>query len=213
MKRNTGLFTKTERPFVCKWSFIRIVLTILLCLFAFSSLGKAIYLSAKAEVAQHLLKTAWAESLQYQTAVKPWPWADIHPAGLLTIPALDIEQVVVNEHSGEALAFGPGLVKSRDAFVIAGHRDSHFTFVKTLKIDDELDLQESNGIRHRYRIIDLTVLDTRQQTDIQPPPGSLVLITCYPFNAPTAGGPLRYMVYAEKIESVVAYNTDVRQHF
>jgi len=54
-----------------------------------------------------------------------------------------------------------------------------------------------------YRITHMEILDSRETgitiegTAIMP--SRLALITCYPFDAVSFNGPMRYVVYAEKV--------------
>lgn len=169
---------------------------LVLCL---ASAGEAIYLSSKAWLAQELLSRAWLESESQGEAVKPWPWADVQPRGRLLMPRLGIEQVVLSGHNGEAMAFGPGLAEVNDAVVLAGHRDSHFAFLRQLRAGDRLQWQALGGASRDYQVSGEFLVDTRQQEVIVPPADSLLLITCYPFDALDAGGPLRYVVVAEPV--------------
>lgn len=167
-------------------------------------LGKAAWLTGKATLAQLLLdrswdKTlAWHKTLQHQQPSRPWPWADIHPAARLVVDRLGVDQIALWSHSGEAMAFGPGLIRQEDAWILAGHRDSHLNFVKDLRLGDTLRLQDPAGNWHSFTVSETAVVDTRVQPAITGPPDSLILITCYPFDAIRAGGPLRYLVAAKK---------------
>jgi len=80
--------------------------------------------------------------------------------------------------------------------MISGHRDTHFSFLKKLKLNDTLLIQTTDKTI-RYQIHDMQVVDStsfmlQQDDDGQ----SLVLVTCYPFDALTSGGSSRYLVYA-----------------
>jgi len=176
---------------------IRPVATALLLIALAANAGPAIYLTAKAHLAQHLLSRAWAKSDARQSPVKPWPWADIVPRGRLLIPRLAMEQIVLGDHSSEAMAFGPGLVTINDAVVLAGHRDSHFEFLRELRAGDRLQWQALGESPRTFHVSATWVVDTREQQSIVPPPNTLMLITCYPFDALQAGGPLRYVILAE----------------
>lgn len=164
-----------------------------------SSSGHALYLSGKAWLAQQLLYDAWQESVATGSSVKPWPWADTHPRALLDIPRLAITQVVLNDHSGESMAFGPGMAEGGSGIVLAGHRDSHFAFLEELEVGDQLGWRKTGEERREFRVTSTQILDTRLQEQIIPPDDSLLLITCYPFDAVNAGGPLRYVVVARKL--------------
>src|SRR5690606_37349369 len=97
-------------------------------------------------------------------------------------------------HQGSAL---PGAGMS----VIGGHRDTHFRFLKNIEVGDRLTLQLANSNFLHYRIDRTEVVDiNRQPLFIAPDTRSLVLVTCYPFDALNPNGPLRLLVWAEPLE-------------
>lgn len=176
---------------------IRVVLGFSLAVIVIAFGGQATYMTAKAELAQVLLTRAWNQGKLSREATVPWPWADTYPVALLAVPALSLEQVVLDSHSGEAMAFGPGMITVDGSYVLGGHRDSHFAFLQRLQVGDSLNLNHLSGESDRYRISDIFVVDTRKSAEYVPPIDSLTLITCYPFDAISAGGPLRYVVVGE----------------
>ncbi|SEA35686.1 class GN sortase [Microbulbifer marinus] len=168
-------------------------------------LGGAAWLLAKAELAQVLIADAWEEQLKTGGAAKPWPWADTWPVARLQLDAQE-PLVVLAGGSGQALAFGPGLLAGSGepgnlaeprTTVIAAHRDTHFGDLERLRPGSPIQLQDSSGRWHSYRVSTTRVVDSeREQLPIFAEPG-LLLVTCYPFDAINPGGPLRYVVYAE----------------
>lgn len=168
-------------------------------------IGQSAYIHAKAVFAQHLLETAWTESLHGQKEVKPWPWADTWPVARLSVPDLGISRIVLAGASGSSLAFGPGHLFGSSPpgemgnIIISGHRDTHFSFLEQLKSGSRLQLQSHNNTK-TYHVTEIAVIDITTTriipTDTE---NKLLLITCYPFNAIQAGGPLRYVVIAEPI--------------
>ncbi|MBT8063350.1 MAG: class GN sortase, partial [Gammaproteobacteria bacterium] len=68
---------------------------------------QALWIPAKAELAQWLMARAWQRSLEGSTDVRPWPWADTRPVAVLEAPRLGIRQFVLEGASGRNLAFGP----------------------------------------------------------------------------------------------------------
>ena len=168
-------------------------------------LGHGLYIKAKAQVAQMLLDSAWEESLRTGTPHKAWNWADAWPVARLTVPRLGISEIVLSNASGEALAFGPGNMSSTELSAkgfnaIAGHRDTHFAFLKKLHPGDEIRLTNMSGETTIYSVIGTQVVDA-PTTRLDPDAGEgLVLVTCYPFDA-VAHGPLRYLVFAKQVIS------------
>ena len=108
--------------------------------------------------------------------------------------------------SGQALAFGPGHVEftadagERGVAVYSAHRDTHFRFLKDVKIGDEIDVTRRDGKVFRYRADSHSVVRF-DQFGIDPLGSDyeLVLSTCWPFDAVT-GGPDRYLLHATLIE-------------
>ena len=55
----------------------------------------ALWIPAKAELAQHLLERSWLRTLAGEPNAKPWPWADTRAVGILEVPRLDLREVVL----------------------------------------------------------------------------------------------------------------------
>lgn len=177
-----------------------------LLLLAGWQLAGASWIHVKALLAQHLLARAWLESAATGVSQKPWPWADTWPVARLRVPDLKVEQYVLAGTSGQALAFGPGM---HEAFagdtghwaVLAGHRDTHFAFLRALQPGMPLSLELADGELRQYRVQSMRVVDSRLE-DLDPPPVAsprLLLVTCYPFTSVEANGPLRYVVEARSV--------------
>lgn len=161
----------------------------------------AIWIPAKAELAQHLLERAWLRTLAGEPDARPWPWADTRAVAILEVPRLGLREVVLEGSSGRNLAFGPtlvnttGLEESADR-ILSGHRDTHFRFLQELETGDLLRLRTASQTRE-YRVSWQEAIDSRQQQlVIDNNVDRLTLLTCYPFNAPSSGGPLRWVVTA-----------------
>jgi len=178
-----------------------------LMLFAsLASGGQSAWISGKAILAQWLLDQAWQRSVVMQQPVKPWPWADASAVARLSIPSLGESFVVLSNASGEALAFGPGLVAgepidiAEQTLAIGGHRDTHLSVLDDLQAGARVWLQNTKGQSQQYQLVSKQIIDSRTQTVAlsQRNPG-LVLITCYPFNATNVGGPLRLVITAEPV--------------
>jgi sortase A len=161
----------------------------------------AIWIPVKAELAQHLLERAWLRTLAGEADARPWPWADTRAVAVLEVPRLGLREIVLEGSSGRNLAFGPTLVnptaldESPDR-ILSGHRDTHFRFLQQLETGDLLRLRTATGTVE-YRVSWQEAVDSRrQQLVIDNDVDRLTLLTCYPFDAPTAGGPLRWVVTA-----------------
>lgn len=170
-------------------------------------IGQALWIPAKAQLAQWLLADAWSTSLQTGEAVKPWPWADHWPVARLEVPDLAVDQIVLAGDSGSVLAFGPGenmQAKRLEsaARIISGHRDTHFAFLQEITVGQTLSLTDRQG-EARYRIETIQVVDSAH-VRLQPEayPEGLMLVTCYPFDALSAGGTQRLVVMASRQTSI-----------
>jgi sortase A len=163
------------------------------------------WIHAKAALAQQLLHAAWQRS-EDGDAHRPWPWADTHPVARLRVAAQGVDQIVLAGDAGRSLAFGPGWAEAsappggRGTVVISGHRDTHFSFLRELQDGEEVWLESTRALR-RYRVASARVADTRhERIALQDGDDALLLVTCYPFDAIRAGGPLRFVVRAEAID-------------
>ena len=161
----------------------------------------ALWIPVKAELAQHLLERAWLRTLEGVPDARPWPWADTRAVAVLEVPHLGLREIVLEGSSGRNLAFGPTLVnanrldESPDR-VLSGHRDTHFSFLKDLNTGDRLRLRTATEVRD-YRVSWQEAVDSRYQSlVIDDSVERLTLLTCYPFETTTAGGPLRWVVTA-----------------
>ena len=163
----------------------------------------ALYIFAKAEVAQELIRHAWAVSVSTGKPQRPWPWADTHPVARLGWPEQRVELFVLAGSSGRTLAFGPGHLSGTPSpgehgnVAIAGHRDTHFAFLARLRQGDRLLLEGPGGEPIDY-VVDATTIVDRNDAAVLDDHGDdrLTLVTCYPFDAVTPGGPQRFVVTA-----------------
>ncbi len=165
--------------------------------------GRGIWIHAKALAAQILLESAFCESIQTGTPVKPWYWADTWPVARIAVPRLNESTIALKGASGQALAFGPGhldntpMAGERGTAVYAAHRDTHFAFLKNIEKNDQILVTRSDGKTVSYRVNHMAVVRWDEAKIIPDSEGRhLVLATCYPFDAITPG-PLRYLVYAD----------------
>jgi sortase A len=181
------------------------VVACLLCL-GFWQLGQGAYIPAKAWLAQELMLRAWARAAAGLDKPVPWPWADTWPVARLSAKSGAVDLIVLEGGSGRTLAFGPGhlsassLPGERGNTVIAGHRDTHFRFLQDVRIGESLVVETVAGHRLLYRVIGIDIVDSRRGSlvlDTEVP--MLSLVTCYPFEALEAGGPLRYVVTAKLV--------------
>ena len=168
-------------------------------------LGQGSYLDAKAWLAQVLIAKSWSKQTASSESAKPWPWMDAHVIAKLSFPKQQQVRFVMNSSSGQALAFGPGHLENTALptgdghSMIAGHRDSHFDTLQHTELGDIIEAEDFTGTRVRYRVVEIEIVDTRQ-SDLQLTDANMLsLITCYPFDEWVPGGPLRYVVNAERL--------------
>jgi sortase A len=181
------------------------VVACLLCL-GFWQLGQGAYIPAKAWLAQELMVRAWMRSHEDDDRHVPWPWADTWPVARLVARSGDVNLIVLAGGSGRTLAFGPGhlsasaLPGETGNSVIAGHRDTHFSFLREVEVGESLTIERIGGRRHIYKIVGIDVVDSRRGSLLLDTDAAVLsLVTCYPFGAVDSGGPLRYVVTAKKI--------------
>jgi len=181
-------------------------LTLLGILFlGLAEFGYGAWIPAKAWLSQVLLAHAWQQSLDNGQLHKPWPWADTWPVLKLGHPQSDSELLVLHGDSGQAMAFGPGLTSSSimpgkpGNTIINAHRDTHFSFLETVRSGETLIVHNRKGVKHQYHVTALQVVDSKAYNiQVNTDDDRLTLVTCYPFNQITPGSDLRYVVTAIK---------------
>jgi sortase A len=171
----------------------------------FWQLGQGAYVPAKAWFAQELMQRAWVRASAGEDRAAPWPWADTWPVARLTSSTHDVDLIVLAGGSGRTLAFGPGHLGASAMpgelgnMVIAGHRDTHFAFLRDVRRGEHLGVESFGGAAHVYEVIGLDVVDSRKDSLVlDTDTAVLTLVTCYPFDALEPGGPLRYVVTARR---------------
>jgi len=177
---------------------IRAAVTLTAAFFSTLYLISALWIPVKAELAQWLIERSWQQTQQGHKNARPWPWADTRAVGVLSIPGLGIRQIILEGNSGRNLAFGPVLLDGTlgQDLVISGHRDTHFQFLQDLQAGDRLIVQTEHT-KQQYEVIATEIIDSRtSRLVIEPGTNRISLVTCYPFDAPLAGGPLRWVVTA-----------------
>jgi len=145
-------------------------------------LGNGLYMGGKAKLAQNLLDRAWTKTSMTGDVYLPWSWMDAHPVARLKIEGDERSHIVLNTDSGQALAFGPAVIsgtENTDLLGIAAHKNTQFQNLRTKIIDSRKD-----GLP----------IEVKAKT-----PSRLALVTCYPFDAVSFNGPMRYVVYAERV--------------
>ena len=170
--------------------------------------GNGLYMGGKAIVAQSLMEHAWTKTAASGEVHMPWSWMDAYPVARLTLEGDKRSHIVLNTDSGQALAFGPAIIsgtENTDRLAIAAHKNTQFQNLKTLAAGETITLERPNNETLTYHVTHSEILDSRTDAlmiegaaDI---PSSLALVTCYPFDSLSFNGPLRYVVYAKRLES------------
>ncbi|MFK4512079.1 class GN sortase [Bradyrhizobium daqingense] len=183
----------------------RFIPPLVLALIGLILFGDGAYVHAKAWLAQMLLERAFDKSIATGRPVKPWSWADTWPVARIEVKRIGARAIVLEGASGQALAFGPGHIPhtadagGRGIAVYAAHRDTHFRFLRNVAIGDVIDVTRSDGRHFRYRA-DSSAVVRFNASGIDPTARDfeLILATCWPFDAVTAG-PERYILHATLI--------------
>ena len=163
----------------------------------------ASYIQLKAELAQVLIASAYAQQIATQTPQKPWPWADTKVLAKLTIG--ERSDYVLANASMRNLAFGPAHMSQTSALgeqgnsVVVGHRDTHFSHLQDVKVGESIYVQLPDKTTE-YRIEEIAIVDESEVAVIDNLPlTALTLITCYPFNDINPKPKLRFVVRAVKV--------------
>ncbi len=161
------------------------------------------YIPAKAALAQVLLQRSWNVASAEDGAPPPWPWADTRPVARISALGGAAEAIVLAGADDRTLAFGPGHIDGTALpgfpghSVVAAHRDTHFKFLQQMGVGSEITVETPGGNKVLYTVVDTRVIDARVETIALEPLGDVLsLVTCYPFDDPVPGGPMRYVVTA-----------------
>ncbi len=198
---NPAVSTMTNGATVSGRTLGRISL-FLLVLAGILLIGQGAVIPVKAALAQVLLDQAFSRSVSSHAPIAPWPWADSAPIARITVPRLNVKQIVLSGGSGEAMAFGPTLMPGSAKLggggtaVLAAHRDTHFRFLEALRPGDVVVLEGIDGGSTSYRVSRAEVLRyDRFGIDRRAALPKIALTTCWPFDSDTPG-PWRYVVTA-----------------
>lgn len=166
-------------------------------------LGQGSMIQVKAAAGQWLLERSWVRSLSTGSPVTPWPGAVSYPVAGLAVPRLGLRHLVLDSAETPVLAWGPGMeVGILGHRVIAGHRDTHFSFLGDLEPGDRIELALADGTIEHWRVAGIEVVDSRVTAiDMGRPGPLLTLITCYPLDALSPGGPMRLVVSLNRLVS------------
>jgi len=201
----SSVFTTMTPARLSRRGFLNTI-SALLMLASLTFFGHSVWIFAKAQLAQVLLERAFTQSILTGKPVRAWSWADTTPVARIKIERIGAEAIVLKGSSGEAMAFGPALVNetsrpgTRGTSVMAAHRDTHFSFLKNVKIGDLIEVTRDDGLVFNYHATNMRVVDwNKSGIDAHEAGFHLVLATCFPFDAITHG-PQRYVVEAEMVK-------------
>lgn len=144
-----------------------------------------------------------SHKLNQQVTIKPWPWADTFPIAELAFSRLDKNIVVLNGGDPTTLAFSAGAVAPFNQtnvakpFVVAGHNDSHFSFLQDIMMKDFIALTDVNGRKQLYQVESIDIVDASAgYLSLPTDAANLILITCYPFKSINNQSNERYVITA-----------------
>jgi len=131
-------------------------------------------------------------------------WAKGESIAKLSIPRLDTTLYVLEGTDDRDLKRGPGHLEgtvmpgAAGNCVIAGHRDTHFRFLKGIAKGDEIVVESREG-KYKYRVSGTSVVSPDNTDSLQPTSkGVLNLVTCFPFDY-VGAAPRRFIVHADLI--------------
>ncbi len=181
-------------------------------------------ITAKAYLSQWLLQITWQQRRVAGETLRPWPGLDSYPIARLYTEDNTRGTVVLDNASGQALAFAPTLIEfasdnsdsnintkryksetgkiavDNSLLAIAGHRNTHLAFLEHSVDGDVIGLETVDGNRRLFRVSHRYIIDTRyEDLLVERSWQGLLLITCYPFDTLQSNGPLRLVVYASPV--------------
>ena len=134
--------------------------------------------------------------------------ADTSPAaepplvGRIEIPRLNLSAPVREGSEDETLRLAVGHIEGTahpgelGNSGLAAHRNTFFRPLKDVRMGDLVVVKTGGGV-FSYRVDSIGVVAPTEVSVLKPTPKeTLTLVTCYPFDAIAAGGPLRYVVSA-----------------
>ena len=163
-----------------------------------------LWIKGKAAIAQVMLDRGFlSASVEDQ---KPWSWADISPIAKVSAPRLQQSNIVLNNTSGEALAFGPGhlantpLPGERGTAVFSAHRDTHFRWIGELRKGDEILVKRKDGKTIAYEVRRAWIAKAGSSgINADSDQHLIALTTCWPLNG-TQRSDWRYIVEGVEVD-------------
>ncbi|MDX1631066.1 MAG: class D sortase [Thermoanaerobaculia bacterium] len=138
------------------------------------------------------------------------------PIGRLIVPRLDLDVVVAEGVSEGTLRRAVGRIPSSavpgegDNLAIAGHRDSFFRPLESIRPGD-LVIFENTNQEQAYRVQWTRVVDPTEMEHVGPAGyRALTLVTCYPFRY-IGNAPQRFIVRARAVPDPEGTDTDANR--
>jgi sortase A len=151
---------------------------------------------AQGALRQDAARRAW-EAAQAQSALNVanagleafgigGPWEIGSPIARLVIPAIELDEIVMEGVGDEELNAGPGhlpgsvLPGERGNAVISAHRDRHFSRLGALQVGDEITTETAGHRRLKWIVIARRVVRSHEPALFSTPDPTLTLTTCWP---------------------------------
>jgi sortase A len=169
----------------------------LLSLVAVVTVQARFYQAEAKHLLEHEIQAARASKIPRPKA----PLKEGEVLGRLDIPRLGVSVAVLQGTSSRILRLGTGHIESTSLpgeggnSGIAGHRDTFFRALRSIHMDDEIQLQTPTGLFH-YEV-DWAKVVTPDDISVLAPSteSALTLVTCYPFQF-LGAAPKRFIVRA-----------------
>ena len=180
---------------------IIVALLLAYCLYVYVD-GARFQSTAKEQFRQRAEPPAPAKVEPGPSKVEPAPPARGEPVALLTIPRIGLSTVVLEGTGAGELKRGPGHISRTPLpgeggnFAVAGHRDSLFRPLRSIRVDDVVDVSCA-GREYRYRVVSTEIV-TPKDVGVLASTGrdTLTLVPCCPFDF-VGAAPQRFIVHAD----------------
>ena len=145
-----------------------------------------------------------AASTKLDVATLGTPWAIGSPIARLIVPALGLDEIVIEGVGDEELNAGPGhlpgsaLPGERGNAVISAHRDRHFSSLGSLQVGDEIATETASGQRLKWIVISRRVVRSHEPALFSTPDPTLTLTTCWPIRY-VGTAPERLLITAKPV--------------
>ena len=171
-----------------------------------SMLGYAFFTIAELHVVQRYEEIQFDRTLTHSANLPMKHAVPGGPIGQLTIPSAGISAIVLEGADSATLKVAPGHIAGTALpgeggnVAIAGHRDTFFRNLATIRSGDDVKLTTLTGT-YEYRIDSTEVVDPAR-TDVLESTESptLTLVTCYPFHW-IGPAPKRFIVRGHLVQA------------